>query len=122
MRTTYDTVASHDNVTRREPEKTMTTLASLTLEDFQPRLNQTFQLHAGEQTVPMILTEVSEIQRARGPKGARAPFHLIFQGPAELQILQGSYRFTAEPGFDCDIFIVPIAKEETGFIYQAIFN
>ena len=100
----------------------MTSLASLTLEDFQPRLNQTFQLHAGEQAVPVTLIETASIERSRGPKGARAPFHVLYQGPEEFPVPQGSYRFTAEGDFDCEFFIVPVAKEPAGYIYQAIFS
>lgn len=49
-------------------------------------------------------------------------FSLIFQGPLQPFLNQG-IRIVRHPLFgESEIFLVPIAKEENRFVYEAVFN
>lgn len=49
-------------------------------------------------------------------------FSLIFSGPADSFLAQGTYEFT-HPGMGrFALFIVPIGSSPQGFRYQAVFN
>ena len=63
------------------------------------------------------------------------PFTLRFTGPLDRPLGQGMYRMTPETEADAsatppadgdmqplDIFIVPIAREESGYVYEAVFG
>lgn len=52
--------------------------------------------------------------------GVRSPFRLTFRGPASGILPQGTYRLEHETML-LDIFIVPLAPDAGGPIYEAIF-
>jgi len=88
--------------------------APLTLADFEPRLGASFTVADG---VSLRLAEVSPLPDSKRPGGA---FRLEFHGPAEAALSQGIYAF--EFGAVAhDIFIVPIAAQDGGIRYEAIF-
>jgi hypothetical protein len=50
-------------------------------------------------------------------------FSLIFQGPLETQLQQGTYRFKNGRLGTMDIFVVPVGLPDNGYQhYEAIFN
>ena len=49
-------------------------------------------------------------------------FTLLFKGPRDVALPQAIYRFTGESGIADDIFIVPIAADAAGRLYEAVFN
>jgi hypothetical protein len=52
---------------------------------------------------------------------AGGSFRLEFQGPFEPILPQAIYRFRS--GDAChDIFIVPVARDDDGTLYEAVFN
>jgi len=100
----------------------MTTPTVLDIDNFLPMLDRDFKLALNHERILLRLTEVAPYQRKGGFKGSREPFHLIFQGPLELPLQQGTYPLSAEDGFEHAIFLVPVGREETAMIYQAVFN
>lgn len=93
-------------------------LADLHKETFDAHLGTAFAVKdAGGREVPLALSSVT---------GKDDPvlehFSLIFSGPAESYLPQGTYEF-AHPGVGrFSIFIVPIGGSPQGFRYQAVFN
>jgi hypothetical protein len=49
-------------------------------------------------------------------------FSLIFRGPLQPFLPQGTFRMEHDKMGTLDLFLVPIGKEEDGFRYQAVFN
>ncbi len=94
-------------------------LASLTHESFAQQANTKFHVLLGESiTVPLDMIEVSELKIS--PLQER--FFLLFRGPAEQALGQGTYRFQHDQLGPFDLFIVPIKQDEQGRYYEAAFN
>jgi len=76
----------------------------------------------------MIELELVQATQGRSPgrgSGAGAEyenFSLLFHGPGTRLLPQATYHFAHEQTGEFDLFIVPIAKEQEVFHYQAIFN
>jgi hypothetical protein len=49
-------------------------------------------------------------------------FSVFFSGPADHFIPQGTRTLRHEQFGEMDIFLVPVAKTNTGFEYEAVFN
>lgn len=93
----------------------------LTKDAFAENLNTRFRFRAAdEKVVELELTDVSskEYLRAEGVDH----FSLLFRGPAELFLQQGTYRVEHERMGEFDLFIVPVRQTAEGFTYQAVFN
>ena len=94
----------------------------LTCEDFEPHLGTGFTIL--DEDVPpttLTLTEAKPLNSMQKIERDREPFALLFEGPAPL-VEQRTYAFRHDVMGDRHIFIVPIAKIEDGFQYEAIFN
>jgi hypothetical protein len=49
-------------------------------------------------------------------------FSLVFQGPSNRALLQGTYRFEHSSLGQFDLFIVPVARGANAWEYEAVFN
>lgn len=49
-------------------------------------------------------------------------FSLFFRGPAEIFLPQKIYKLREASLGELEIFLVPVAREEDGFHYEAVFN
>ena len=88
-------------------------------------MGDTFALDAGDAgRVELELLE-ARLQHPDSPptdeSGARAPFSLLFLGPAEPVLPQHIYRLEHESIGPLEIFVVPVARDETGTTYEAVF-
>ena len=93
--------------------------ASLTHEEFTKNANSKFQVQLEERSpVELELTEVSEIKRYPHQE----QFSIIFRGPLEIFLDQGTRFFTHDQMGQFELFIVPLRQDEQGFYYEAIFN
>ena len=96
-------------------------LDKLTIESFAPHVGTSFRLHTGNRTIELRLTRAAKVMESEAVRLARTPFSLFFLGPVLLP--QQIYRLThdafAEP---LDIFLVPIARDASGFAYEAVFT
>lgn len=97
-------------------------LGQLKSSDFTPYLHQKFLLHIGE-PVPYEaeLLEVTELSAA-APNAQRKPFSIILCGPRERRLPQRIYKMQHEKLGEMDIFLVPVAVNEKGYHYEAVFN
>lgn len=103
--------------------KTGPELGAVTAEDFQPHVGKTFSVAASAETEPATtLTLVSAQQRGSAPEGFRAPFSLLFEGPAAVPLEQQTV-WIEHPDFGgLSLFIVPIGQQGEKREYQAVFN
>ena len=98
----------------------------LALEVFTSLLGERFSVaNENGSAVHLRLTEVTALPHSRGfPEGAiaRGHFALLFSGPAESLLPQGTYDFSHARFGTHAIFIVPVARDATGVTYEAIFG
>jgi hypothetical protein len=94
----------------------------LTVESFAPHLNSNFALALGEATLDMALTQVSKLPYRPFHGMMREPFSLIFRSSSAVLLPQRSYPLKHEAMGRLDLFIVPIARDAQGIVYQAVFN
>lgn len=93
----------------------------LTLDHFAGCVNETFHAALNDGDIEFVLVEARLIKAAM-PGQARAPFSLLFRNGASLLFPQQIYPMRHPRVGDVGIFLVPIAREREGFLYQAIFN
>ena len=93
----------------------------LTLEHFAGCLNETFRAALNEGDVEFVLVEARPLPNVP-PNPMRAPFSLLFRNSAALLFPQQTYLMSHPRLGETAIFLVPIAREREGFLYQAVFN
>ncbi|MCF7751009.1 hypothetical protein KQ945_09655 [Bacillus subtilis subsp. subtilis] len=94
------------------------------LDKFAGLVNQTFDVALGEAgTTSFVLVEARPLPPGQTlPSQVRAPFSLLFRHEAAIVFPQKTYPMQHEALGEFGIFLVPIARDRTGFIYQALFN
>ncbi len=93
----------------------------LTLQHFAGCLNETFSASMSDMDVPFVLVEARPVQDAPA-NPARAPFSLLFRNASAFLFPQQTYRMHHPRVGEVGIFLVPVAQERDGFLYQAVFN
>ena len=94
----------------------------LTFESLSPHLNSVFALAIGESGMDMTLTEATRQPTHAYPGMIREPFSLIFRSASPVVLPQRIYPFRHETMGKFEMFIVPIARDPAGIVYQAVFN
>jgi Domain of unknown function (DUF6916) len=94
----------------------------LNFEFFSPHVNSTFALGLGEASVELTLTKAQKLTVHPFPGMMREPFSLFFRSSMAVVLPQRIYPFKHDALGDLDIFIVPIARDPQGIVYQALFN
>ncbi len=95
----------------------------LNLEHFAGCVNETFHAAINDGEVEFILVEARPLAApANANTSMRAPFSLLFRNTAAFLFPQQSYRMRHDRVGEIGIFLVPIAQEREGFLYQAVFN
>ncbi|HEX8624560.1 MAG TPA: hypothetical protein VF782_05710 [Allosphingosinicella sp.] len=90
----------------------------LTLADFEGFVGEPHEIVFADAIVPVVLEKAQGLPRSMREAGA---FRLEWRGPAEPSLIQAIYRFRrGELTFD--MFIVPIGRDSSGTLYEAIFN
>ena len=98
-------------------------MALLSYEFFEPRVKETFTASVGDVAIDMTLAEVKRGRPRPPTEGIRTePFALYFKCGAEAWPQQGLYKFANAAIGDVEIFIVPVAREADGILYEAVFN
>jgi len=95
-------------------------LASLSLADFTPRLNESFLLNHAEGNLELALIEARDLGWNR--PGDRQAFSLVFLGPASPLLPQRMYTLTHKALAVEGIFLVPLGPGAGGMRYEAIFT
>ena len=94
----------------------------LTYESFASHLNSTFALQLGESTIDLTLTQATKQPLRPYPGMMREPFSLHFRSASPVVLPQRIYPFAHDAMGRLEIFIVPIAREAQGIVYEAVFN
>jgi hypothetical protein len=94
-------------------------IESLTQESFAENLNTKFRLPV-ESGEPLEL-ELIEVTPGIPLEGTER-FSLVFRGALGFSLPQSIYHLEHERLGALDIFLVPIARAEDGFRYEAVFN
>lgn len=101
-------------------------LETLTAETFAPKVGSTFRIVLDE---ALTLDAELETVEAAGAghfeaarvAGQREPFSIVFRGPAEPVLPQQIYRLEHDELGVLELFLVPIAQDEGGTRYEAVF-
>ena len=93
----------------------------LTLDHFAGCVNQTFHAALNDGDIEFVLVEAQVLPKAP-PNAMRVPFSLLFRNSAALLFPQQTYTMSHPRLGEVAIFLVPIAREREGFLYQAVFN
>ena len=92
----------------------------LTLEHFAGHVNDTFSAALNDGEVPFELVEARALPAT--PGATRMPFSLLFRNGSAFLFPQQVYRMQHAKLGEVGIFLVPVAREREGFLYQALFN
>jgi hypothetical protein len=91
----------------------------LTREDFDRCVGSSFRLCPDDPGgFDLVVEEVSELKDVEGQES----FSVYFRGPGDRYVPQSTYTFENDRLGRIDIFIVPIKRDERGFLYEALFN
>jgi hypothetical protein len=98
-------------------------LETFTLATFSPLIGSRFELTApGQGDSDQLQLELSQASAGAAAKAVqREPFSLVFIGPVEPLLAQGTYRLSCEDLGAFELFIVPIARDQGGSRYEAVF-
>ena len=99
--------------------------APLTEEEFSQHVNTKFRLNADTtEPVELELVEVKTYvnKDKPGERGGMERFSVFFRGPLDAFLQQATYSLSHEKMGSFDIFLVPLAREEKGYSYEAVFN
>lgn len=100
-----------------------TVLESLNLESFKHQLNTRFTFQTDDGVVQTVLVEAKDLLTGKpGHEVIRDCFSVLFQGPANRPMAQGTYATRHGKLGAFDLFIVPV-REDGGYLYyEAVFN
>lgn len=94
-----------------------------TEESFSRHLNTKFHLQLETpQPVALELVEVNAYKGGPGEQEGWERFTAVFHGPAEAFLPQHMYQLRHEAMGDLVLFLVPVGRDERGFLYEAVFN
>lgn len=92
----------------------------LSLQDFAPLEGQDFAFAGDGAAMTATLVEVTPLPPV--PSAERDSFSLVFRSASAAPCPQGIYTLHHD-ALDADpIFLVPIARDADGILYQAVFN
>jgi hypothetical protein len=90
----------------------------LSLQQFEPLVGQAFDWpDAGGAAV---LLQARPLGMAA--VGERAPFSLLFEGPAQPVLPQRTYVLSHPTLQGLEVFLVPVARQASGVHYEAVFT
>lgn len=92
---------------------------TLTHEAFSKHAGEKFEVELEpEKSIELELVEISELKQS----ATQEQFTVVFLGPNEIFLGQGIRQMKHEELGELEIFIVPIAQEQNGYRYEAVFN
>ena len=98
-------------------------LETFTQSTFLARLGETFCVHDDSPApLEIQLTDVMSLGSADGEQlERRAPFSILFQGPADALLAQRIYTISHEAMGTFELFLVPLGPAANGLRYEAVF-
>lgn len=95
----------------------------LAIQDFAAAQNQTFDLTMGaDASMPLTLVDVRPLAATTVAGAVRAPFSLMFRSQSAVVLPQKIYGLRNAVMGALQIFLVPVARDREGIVYQAVFN
>ncbi|CAM5482314.1 hypothetical protein MAUB1S_08093 [Mycolicibacterium aubagnense] len=94
-------------------------VAQLTGADFEPHIGTDFGVAEASVPLALQLLEVRQLGTALRSGGA---FALTFRGPLAEPLSQAIYPLVHPRLGRLDIFIVPVARQNDGMRYEAVFT
>ena len=88
------------------------------MSDFEAASPAAYTIEANGSAIELVLTQTRPIA---GSPRAGGGFVLTFRGPRDGFLPQATYRITGRE-LSADIFIVPVAADESSCFYEAVFN
>ncbi len=94
------------------------------IDDFAPRLGQTFRLQlGGGQALSLELVEVKDRGRSSVGGPERSCYALLFRSPGEDRFVpQRTYTVEHDALGAVEMFLVPRGPDGRGMTYEAIYN
>ncbi len=68
----------------------------------------------------LSLKLINVIEGLKTPR--QESFSVVFRGPTNKLMQQGIYKLQNHKLGERDLFLVPVAKDEDGYQYEAVFN
>ena len=90
-------------------------------DDFLSCLEQNFLLEHGDYKDELQLVKVEQLANSQTVDGSTA-FSVIFQSSNQNPIPQQIYQLSNDTMGEVQLFIVPIAQDEAGVRYEAVFS
>ncbi len=94
----------------------------VTLEHFAGCVGTAFDIDMGESSLPLTLSEARPLPESGAPGVRRSPFSLMFRSGSQIVLPQKLYKLKNATLGSLEIFLVPVARDKEGIVYQAIFN
>jgi hypothetical protein len=94
-------------------------IVALTAADFEPHVQDEFQIATSEIALSLKLVEVRRLGRAVRPGGAFSLLFLSASGPIYPQAI---YPLTHATLGTLDLFLVPLGPKHGGNSYEAVFT
>jgi len=95
----------------------------LTPEHFRPHIDKLFRVQGGRHGLTLTAVQAAAGPHQTGAAGLRQPFNLIFEGPPNDILYEGSYMLEVEGGPCFELHVMPIHTPAPGRQdYQAAFN
>jgi len=95
---------------------------ALTEKEFSQHVNTKFQLKLDGQEIELELVEVKGYLPQDHEQPGMERFSVFFDGPGSVRLPQRLYALQHERMGEFEIFLVPIAGNEKGLRYEAVFN
>ncbi|MFD9901590.1 DUF6916 family protein [Mesorhizobium sp. NPDC059025] len=92
------------------------------LSHFTGCVGSAFDIELGESSVALTLAEARPLPETGFPGMRRSPFSLIFRSGSQVVLPQKLYKLKNATLGQMEIFLVPVARDKDGIVYQAIFN
>ena len=97
-----------------EPGKTLIRFDSVTTDQFV--------FNAYSENTDLKLVEFMGYDNGANEESGMERFSIFFNGPGDLHLPQRTYQLEHEQLGLLDIFLVTVAHDERGFLYEAVFN
>lgn len=94
----------------------------VTLDHFAGCVGGGFDIDMGESSMALTLSEVRPLPETGIPGVRRSPFSLMFRSGSPIVLPQKMYTLKNVTLGSLEIFLVPVARDKNGIVYQAIFN
>jgi hypothetical protein len=95
--------------------------STLTEEEFSKHLNTKFRVR-GDQSIELELTEVTGYSSRANEESRMERFSAFFEGSGDIYLPQRVYTLEHDSMGAFELFLVPIARDEKSFRYEAVFN